>query len=156
MLVAEVGLVDTIQPSLRGPFLLIPRVLLAVIFLHTYHKDKMPPKFDPTTPENAALIASFTQLGLNNATATELVRQPKNGAAFKGLVDEYDLGGSTFDDKQAAALVKLSGSGGKLGPAEKGFIVEKIKAGAVKSADQVTGQSVQWGTSTRIKNLEQS
>lgn len=101
----------------------------------------MPPKFDPTTPENAALIASFTQLGLNNTTATELVRQPKNGAAFKGLVEEFGLGGSTFDDKQAAALVKLSGSGGKLGPAEKGFIVEKIKAGDVKSVDQVTGQS---------------
>ncbi|WVR07196.1 glutamine-tRNA ligase [Kwoniella sp. DSM 27419] len=98
----------------------------------------MPPKFDPSAPENATLIALFENLGLANKLATELVRQPKTGSAFKALIDEYDLADKRFDEKQAAALVKLSSGGAKLGPAEKGYIVQRIVDGSLKTQDQVT------------------
>lgn len=100
----------------------------------------MPPKFDPKSTENASLITLFTSLGLAPNSATELVRQPKSGQAFKALIDEYGLQGKGMDEKQAAALVKLSAAGGKLGSGEKGFVVEKILANQVKTADQVTGK----------------
>ncbi|WRT66190.1 glutamine-tRNA ligase [Kwoniella shivajii] len=97
----------------------------------------MPPKFDPKSPENAPLISLFQSLGLAEKSATELVRQPKSGVAFKSLIDEFQLNDKKYDEKTASALVKLSGSGGKLGPAEKGFVVKKIEEGEIKSADQV-------------------
>ena len=103
----------------------------------------MPPKFDPKSPENVALIEQFTNLGLSSNAATELVKQPKTGQAFKGLVDGFQLADKKFDEKQAAALVKLSTAGAKLGPAEKGYAVERIVGGGLKSPDQVTGASSQ-------------
>jgi hypothetical protein len=101
----------------------------------------MPPKFNPEAPENASLITLFSSLGLSNNAAVNLVRTPKQSAPFKALIDDYDLAGKTFDDKQAAALVKLSATGGKLEPPERGFVVQKIVNGALKSPDQVTGRS---------------
>ncbi|WWC70373.1 glutamine-tRNA ligase [Kwoniella pini CBS 10737] len=97
----------------------------------------MPPKFDPKSPENASLISLFQGLGLAEKSATELVRQPKSGVALKSLIDEFQLKDKNFDEKTASALVKLSGSAGKLGPAEKGYIVKKIESGDIKSTDQV-------------------
>ncbi|WVQ82171.1 glutamine-tRNA ligase [Cryptococcus sp. DSM 104549] len=98
----------------------------------------MPPKFDPNSPENASLIARFTNLGLAPNAATELVRTPKSGAAFRALVEQYNLEDKKFDEKQAAALVKLSATGGKLGEEQKGWIVRRIVDGDLKSPDQVT------------------
>ena len=103
----------------------------------------MPPKFNPDDPATAALITLFTSLGVAPASATELVKQPKQGQAFKGLIEEFDLQDASadrkLDEKQAAALVKLATTGGKLGQAEKGFVVQKVLKGDLKSADQVTG-----------------
>lgn len=100
----------------------------------------MPPKFDPKSPENASLISYFSQLGLSNNTATELVRTPKSGVAFKALLEENALADKHFDEREATALVKLSAAGGKLGPAERGYIVQKIIKGDLKSSDQVAGK----------------
>ncbi|WVQ77217.1 glutamine-tRNA ligase [Cryptococcus sp. DSM 104548] len=97
----------------------------------------MPPKFDPSAPENAQLISLFQNLGLANKSATELVRQPKSGKAFKSLIDQYNLGNERFDEKQAGALVRLSSVGDKLGEEQKGWLVQKIVKGDVKSPDQV-------------------
>ncbi|KAL7421559.1 Glutaminyl-tRNA synthetase [Cryptotrichosporon argae] len=97
----------------------------------------MPPKFDPTAPENATLISLFASLGLSSSAATELVRQPKSGAAFKALVDAHGLGGKTFDERQAQALVKLSAVGGKLCAEEKAYVVQKIEKGDLRAPDQV-------------------
>jgi glutaminyl-tRNA synthetase len=101
----------------------------------------MPPKFDPNSPENASLISLFESLGLTSNAATNLVRTPKSAAPFKALIDDYNLSGKSFDEKQAAALVKLSATGGKLQPPERGYVVDKIVNGALKSPDQVTGMS---------------
>ncbi|RXK40849.1 glutamine-tRNA ligase [Tremella mesenterica] len=98
----------------------------------------MPPKFDPTAPEVQALLSLFTNLGLTQNSATELVRQPKAGQALKGLIEEFHLQGQTFDERQAAVLVKLSAVGGKLGPAEKGYVLQRITSGGIRSTDQVT------------------
>ena len=99
----------------------------------------MPPRFDADAPENASLITLFTSLGLAPNSATELVRQPKAGTAFKSLLDEYHLEGKNFDEKQAGALVKLSAAGGKLRREQKGYVVEKIVKGDLRTPDQVTG-----------------
>lgn len=106
----------------------------------------MPPKFNADDPATAALISRFTTLGLAQGTATELVKQPKQGNAFTALIDEFKLeeqlaaGGassSTLDERQASALVKLATTGGKLGQGEKGFVVQKVLKGDIRSADQV-------------------
>lgn len=99
----------------------------------------MPPKFDPNSPENAPLIQLFQSLGLASNSATELVRQPKSGKAFKSLIDEYGLTNNKYDEKQAGALVKLSSVSAKLGSEQKDFLVQKIVKGDVKTPDQVTG-----------------
>jgi glutaminyl-tRNA synthetase len=101
----------------------------------------MPPKFDPTKPENAALISAFAALGLGANSATELVRTPKSGKAFQALVDEYGLAGKTFEEKQANALVKLSAVGAKLSSDARKYVVERIVSGDLKSPDQVAGKS---------------
>lgn len=101
----------------------------------------MPPKFDPKSPENAALIEQFTNLGLSNNAAVNLVRTPKQVTPFKALIDEYNLSGKSFDEKQAAALVKLSAVGSGLQPPERGYMVDKIVGGSLKSTDQVAGES---------------
>ena len=99
----------------------------------------MPPKFDPKAPEVKELTDLFEKVGLTNKAATDLVRQPKSAAPFKALVDEYNLSSSMLDEKVAATLVKLSGGMSKLGPAEKGYAVERIVAGDIKTPDQVSG-----------------
>lgn len=101
----------------------------------------MPAKVDTNSPENVALVAQFTALGLAPNSATELVKQPKSGLALKGLIEEYHLNDVQLEEKQAGALVKLATGGAKLGPAEKGFVVQKVVKGNVKSVDQVAGES---------------
>jgi glutaminyl-tRNA synthetase len=105
----------------------------------------MPPKFNPEAPENASLITLFSSLGLSNNAALNLVRTPKQSAPFKSLIDDYNLAGKTFDERQAAALVKLSATGGKLESPERGYVVGKIVDGSLKSPDQVTGMSPHHG-----------
>ena len=94
----------------------------------------------PSSEEIEDLTSLFTSLGLAPKTASELARQPKAATPFKALIDTHGLAGKELSEKQAAALVKLSAGGGKLGPAERGYVVEKIVKGDVKSPDQVTGE----------------
>lgn len=100
----------------------------------------MPPKFDPNSPENAALITLFTQLGLSSKSASDIVRQPKQVAPLKALVEEFSLADKSLDEKQASALVKLSAGCGKLGQSEKAYIVDKVIKGDLKTGDQVSGE----------------
>ncbi|WOO85607.1 putative glutamine--tRNA ligase [Vanrija pseudolonga] len=97
----------------------------------------MPPKFDPNSPESAALIKSFSELGLTDSTAKEVARKPKDAAALKALIEENKLAGKTFSATQAAALVKLSATGSKLAPEARAYIVERIAGGDLNSPDQV-------------------
>lgn len=99
----------------------------------------MPPKFDPNSPESAALIKSFSELGLTDSTAKEVARKPKDAAALKALIEENKLAGKTFSATQAAALVKLSATGSKLTPEARAYIVERIAGGDLNSPDQVAG-----------------
>ncbi|KAL1405406.1 Glutaminyl-tRNA synthetase [Vanrija albida] len=97
----------------------------------------MPPKFDPNSPESAALIKSFSELGLTDSTAKEVARKPKDAAALKALIEENKLSGRSFSATQAAALVKLSATGTKLTPEARAYIVERIAGGDLNSPDQV-------------------
>lgn len=100
----------------------------------------MPPKIDPKSPDNAILVDQFKSLGLSENAAVNLVRTPKQAAPFKALIDEYNLSRRSFDEKQAAAFVKLSAIGGSLQPPERGYVVDKIIGDSLKSPDQVTGE----------------
>ena len=107
---------------------------------HRKPSTNMPPKFDPNSPENAALITLFTQLGLSSKSASDIVRQPKQVAPLKALVEEFSLADKSLDEKQASALVKLSAGCGKLGQSEKAYIVDKVITGDLKTGDQVSGE----------------
>ncbi|BEI91904.1 uncharacterized protein CcaverHIS019_0407240 [Cutaneotrichosporon cavernicola] len=107
----------------------------------------MPPKFDPTKPEVAALIKEFEAFGLSTNSATELVRTPKAGNAFRSLVDENGLAGKSFGNNQANALVKLSAVSTKLSPEARKYVLNRIVAGDLKSPDQVAAS---------VKYLEKS
>lgn len=100
----------------------------------------MPPKFDPTKPEVAALIKEFEAVGLSTNSATELVRTPKAGNAFRALVDGNGLSGKSFENNQANALVKLSAVGTKLPPNALKYVLDRIVEGDLKSPDQVAGE----------------
>ena len=97
-------------------------------------------KASTSSPEAEALVQLFTSLGVAPKTAVELVRQPKNGVPFKALIDEYKLEDEKLSEKQASALVKLSTTGGKLGPREKGYVVEKVVKGDLNNTEQVAGE----------------
>lgn len=100
----------------------------------------MPPKFDPSTPENAALVTYFSNLGLSPNIATDLTRTPKSGQALKSLLAEYNLQDERFNPEQASGLVKLSSTGAKLSSAQRGYVVDRIVKGDLKSPDQVAGE----------------
>lgn len=100
----------------------------------------MPPKFDPSNPETAALIASFAALGLPSALATETARNAKSATALTTLISECGLKGGAYDQAQAALLVKIATSAGKLGPEERRFLVEKVASGDLKTSEQLTGR----------------
>jgi glutaminyl-tRNA synthetase len=101
----------------------------------------MPPKFDPSNPQTAALIDSFAKLGLSSTIATETARNAKSAAALSALIAECGLdNGSSYDDKQAALFVKVATGAGKVGPEERRFLVEKVVSGDLKSSEQLTGE----------------
>ena len=101
----------------------------------------MPPKFDPNSPEAQELTALFVSVGLPQKAATDLVRRPKSAAPFKALIQDFQLTTRTseIDEKKAAVLVKLSAGCGKLAQGEKGYAVEKILKGDIKTPDQISG-----------------
>lgn len=100
----------------------------------------MPPKFDLNSPEVKELVELFTKVGLTYKASTDLVRQPKSATPFKALVEDFQLANESHDEKTASNLVKLSAGCAKLEQGEKGYAVQKILNGDLKTADQVAGE----------------
>ena len=102
----------------------------------------MAPKPTPTTEEIETLAAKFEAIGLNQAKAKDAAKSPKIAEPLKHLVETFKLSERLVGDKQASLLVHFAPPSSKLaGDQERGYIVDKIIDGKLKSTDQVNGES---------------
>jgi len=102
----------------------------------------MPPKATPTTEEVDVLAKKFEAIGLNQAKAKDSAKSPKIAAPLKHLVETFKLTERSINDKQASLLVHFAPPSSKLaGDQERGYIVDRIVDGKLKSTDQVNGVS---------------
>jgi len=102
----------------------------------------MPSKPGPTAEEIDALAVKFETIGLNRAKAKDAAKSPKIAEPLKHLVETFKLSERSVKDKQASLLVYFSPPSSKLaGDQERGYIVDKIINGKLKSTDQVNGES---------------
>ncbi|KAG8901297.1 hypothetical protein FRB99_005412 [Tulasnella sp. 403] len=101
----------------------------------------MAPKFDPSDPVIAELIATFEGVGLTKSKATDAARNPKNAAVLKELVDQNNLQSKSLDEKKASLVASFAISGGRLGQAERTYVVDAIADGRLKSVDQVSASA---------------
>ena len=102
----------------------------------------MPPKQTLTTEEIDALAVKFEAIGLNQAKARDAAKSPKIADPLKRLVETFKLSQRSVSDKQASLLVHFAPPSSKLpSDQERGYIVERIIDGRLKSTDQVNGES---------------
>jgi len=101
----------------------------------------MPPKPTPTAEEIDTLAAKFGTIGLNQAKAKDAAKSPKIAEPLKHLFETFKLSERSVNDKQASLLVHFAPPSSKLaGDQERGYIVDKIVGGKLKSTDQVNGE----------------
>jgi glutaminyl-tRNA synthetase len=102
----------------------------------------MTPKPTPTTEEIDALATKFEAVGLNRAKAKDAAKSPKIAEPLKHLVEAFRLSERSVNEKQASLLVHLAPPSSRLaGDEERGYIIDKIIDGKLKSTDQVNGGS---------------
>jgi glutaminyl-tRNA synthetase len=102
----------------------------------------MPPKPILTTEEIDTLATKFETIGLNQAKAKDAAKSPKIAEPLKHLVETFTLSERSVNDKQASLLVYFAPPSSKLASdQERGYIVDKIIDGKLKSTDQVNGES---------------
>ena len=101
----------------------------------------MPPKPTLTTEEIDALTAKFETIGLNKAKAKDAAKSSKIAEPLKHLVETFGLAERSVNDKQASLLVYLAPPSSRLsGDQERGYVVDRIIDGKLKSTDQVNGE----------------
>ena len=101
-----------------------------------------PPKGTPAiSPETAAYIELFKSIGLTQAKAAEAAKSAKSAALLQRLIEEHGLTGGRIDDKQAGLVAALAVQSAKIGEDERGYAVNAIVDGRLKSTDQVNGAS---------------
>jgi len=98
-----------------------------------------PPK--GTSPETAAYIDLFKSIGLTQAKASEAAKNAKSAALLQDLIERHALTGGRIDEKQASLVAALAVQGAKIGEDERGYVVNAITSGRLKSTDQVNGTS---------------
>ena len=100
-----------------------------------------PPKgTSAVSPETAAYIDLFKSIGLTQAKAAEAAKSAKSAEILQGLIERYSLTGRV-DEKQAGLVAALAVQGTKIGEDERGYVVDAIIDGRLKSTDQVNGAS---------------
>lgn len=100
----------------------------------------MTPKPTLTTGEIDALATTFEAIGLNQAKAKDAAKSPKIAEPLKHLIETFKLSERSVNDRQASLLVHLAPPSARLaGDNERGYIVDKIIDGRLKSTDQVNG-----------------
>jgi glutaminyl-tRNA synthetase len=99
-----------------------------------------PSKSTPaTSPETAAYIELFKSIGLTQAKAAEAAKSAKSAALLQRLIEKHELTGGRIDEKQAGLVAALAVQGAKMEEDERGYIVDAIIHGRLKSNDQVNG-----------------
>lgn len=97
-----------------------------------------PPK--GISPHSAsAYIDLFTSIGLTQAKASEAAKSAKSAALLQDLIERHALVGGRIDEKQASLVAALAVQGAKIGEDERGYVVNAIIDGRLKSTDQVNG-----------------
>ena len=100
-----------------------------------------PPKgTSAVSSETAAYIDLFKSIGLTHAKAAEAAKSAKSAEILQGLIERYSLTGRV-DEKQAGLVAALAVQGTKIGEDERGYVVDAIIDGRLKSTDQVNGAS---------------
>lgn len=99
-------------------------------------------KFDSNDPAVAAVIAQFQSIGLTQAKATDVARNPKNSASLSDLVSKNSLQDKGIDAKRGALLTTLAVSGQQLDESGRSYICGAIVDGRLKSEDQIAGQQI--------------
>lgn len=92
------------------------------------------------SPETAAYVDLFKSIGLTQAKAAEAAKSAKSAALLQGLIERHSLPGRV-DEKQAGLIAALAVQGAKIGEDERGYVVDAIIDGRLKSTDQVNGAS---------------
>jgi glutaminyl-tRNA synthetase len=101
----------------------------------------MAPKPTLTTEEIDELATNFETIGLNQAKAKDAAKSPKIAEPLKRLIETFKLSERSVNDKQASLLVHFAPPSSRLaGDKERGYIVDKIIDGKLKSTDQVNGE----------------
>lgn len=96
-------------------------------------------KFDPNDPATLAAISLFTSIGLTHTKAAETVRNPRNAASLKELIDRHDLATKGLEEKQGNLILQLAVQGTRIGTDERDYVTNAVVRGRLKANDQVTG-----------------
>ncbi|KIP10691.1 hypothetical protein PHLGIDRAFT_125388 [Phlebiopsis gigantea 11061_1 CR5-6] len=96
----------------------------------------MPPK--APSADTAELVELFKSIGLTQSKAAEAAKNPKSAATLKDIIEKKQLSGKSLDEKTSVLLAALAVQGSKLGEDERGYAVDAILDGRLKSTDQVS------------------
>ena len=101
----------------------------------------MPPKATPSvSPETVAQIELFKSIGLTQAKAAEAAKSPKSAGILTELIEKHNLVNKGLEEKQTGLVAALAVQGGKVGEAERGYVLDAVLDGRLKSVDQVNGE----------------
>ena len=100
-------------------------------------------KFDANDPATASLIAEFQSIGLTQAKATDMARNPKNASSLSNLINANSLSEKNIESKRGSLLTTLAVSGIHLGKPERTYITRAIVDGRLKTSEQVAGTTTQ-------------
>lgn len=100
----------------------------------------MPPK--APSADTAELIELFKSIGLTQSKAAEAAKSPKSAATLKDIIEKKQLVGKSLDEKTSVLLAAVAVQGSKLGEDERGYAVDAILDGRLKSTDQVSGNMI--------------
>ncbi|GBE80034.1 Probable glutamine--tRNA [Sparassis crispa] len=96
----------------------------------------MPPNRD--TPDTASLVELFKSIGLTQSKAAEAAKSSKSAATLKEIIEIHAVTEKRLEEKQAVLLASLAVQSSKLEAGERGYGVDAILDGRLKSTDQVS------------------
>jgi len=86
------------------------------------------------------MISQFQSIGLSQAKATDVARNPKNATSLGDLIRENSLEGKGIDAKKGALLTTLAISGQQLSRDGRDYVCAAIIDDRLKSEDQIAGE----------------
>ncbi|KII94900.1 hypothetical protein PLICRDRAFT_128224 [Plicaturopsis crispa FD-325 SS-3] len=92
-------------------------------------------------PPESDLISLFKSINLTQAKAAEAAKSPKSAAVLQEIIKSHDLAAQGLDEKQAVLTAAFASQVAKIataGDGEKGYVVDAILKGKLKSVDQVS------------------